>query len=128
MSDAFAQAINDLDEEAFQLLHGRWDPLEPEQVADLLSPSSVRWWIAGGRAARAGAAARHRDDTDVAVRADDLGELRNALSDWHLWEANSGTLLPLLTSTEGCEQLWARRNAQQPWQLGHHSWAQLARQ
>jgi hypothetical protein len=120
MSEAFAKAINDLDEEAFQLLYGRWDPLEPEQVADLLSPSSVRWWIAGGRAARAGAPARHHDDTDVAVRADDLDELRKALSDWHLWEANSGTLRPLLPGTaltEACEQLWARRNARQPWQL-----------
>jgi hypothetical protein len=120
MSDAFAKAINDLDEEAFQLLYGRWDPLEPEQVVDVLPPSSVRWWIAGGRAARAGAPARHHDDTDVAVRADDLGELRKALSDWHLWEAKSGTLRPLLPGTaltEGCEQLWARRDAQQPWQL-----------
>jgi hypothetical protein len=120
MSDAFVKAINDLDEEAFQLLYGRWDPLEPERVADLLSPSSVRWWIAGGRAARVGAPARHHEDTDVVVRADDLGELRTALSDWHLWETNSGTLRPLLPGaalTEGCEQLWARRNAQQPWQL-----------
>jgi hypothetical protein len=120
MSDAFARAINDLDEEAFQLLYGRWNPLEPEQVADLLCQSSVRWWIAGGRAARVGAPSRHHDDTDVVVRADDLGELRTALSGWHLWEANSGTLRPLLPGTaltERCEQLWARRNAQQPWQL-----------
>jgi hypothetical protein len=120
MSDAFAQAVHDLDEEAFQLLYGRWDPLEPEQVADLLSSASVRWWIVGGRAARAGAPPRHHDDTDVAVRAGDLGELRKALSAWHLWEANSGTLRPLLPGTaltEGCDGLWARRNAQQPWQL-----------
>jgi hypothetical protein len=27
MSDAFVKAINNLDEEAFQLLYGRWDPL-----------------------------------------------------------------------------------------------------
>jgi hypothetical protein len=120
MSDAFAEAINDLDEESFQLLYGRWDPLEPAQVADLLTPSSIRWWIAGGRAARAGAPPRHHEDTDVAVRADDLGELRNTLAAWHLWEANSGTLRPLLPGTaltEGCEQLWARRNAQEPWRL-----------
>ena len=120
MSGAFTKAIRNLDEEAFQLLYGRWDPLEPEQVADLLSSSSVRWWIAGGRAARANAPARHHDDTDVAVRAEDLDELRKALSPWHLWEANSGTLRPLLPDTaltEGCEQLWARRNARLPCQL-----------
>ena len=120
MGSAFAKAINGLDEEAFQALYGRWDPLEPAQVAELLRGSSVRWWIAGGRAARVGAPARHHEDTDVAVSAGDLEELRRDLADWHLWEANSGTLRPLLrgdTLTEGCEQLWARRNAQSSWQL-----------
>jgi len=117
---AFAKAINDLDEETFQSLYGRWDTLKPAQVADLLSTPSVRWWIAGGRAARVGAPPRHHDDTDVAVRIKDLGDLRSHLSDWHLWEANSGTLRPLLPGdhlTEGCEQLWARRDAQHPWRL-----------
>src|SRR5215468_273167 len=106
---AFAKAINNLDEETFQALYGRWDPLEPAQVAELFCASSVRWWIVGGRAARVGAPARNHEDTDVAVRINDLDELRNALSDWHLWEANSGTLRPLLPGdhlTEGCEQLW----------------------
>ena len=120
VSDAFAAAINNLDEDAFQLLYGSWDPLEPRQIAALLSPSSVRWWIGGGRAARVGAPARHHEDTDVVVRAGDLDELQKALGGWHLWEANSGALRPLLAGTaltEGCEQLWARRNARQPWQL-----------
>lgn len=120
MSEAFANAVNALAEEDFQLLYGRWAALEPAQVAVLLAASSIRWWIAGGRAARVGAPARHHADTDVAVNAGDLGELRTALADWHLWEANSGTLRPLLPGTaltEGCEQLWARRSAEQPWQL-----------
>jgi hypothetical protein len=120
MGSAFVKKINDLDEEAFQALYGRWDPLEPAQVAELFRAPSVRWWIAGGRAARAGAPDRHHEDIDVAVRIDDLDSLRKDLSDWHLWEANSGTLRPLLPGdhlTEGCEQLWARRNAQHPWQL-----------
>jgi hypothetical protein len=117
---AFAKAINGLDEETFQALYGRWDPLDPAQVAELFCASSVRWWIAGGRAARAGSPPRHHDDTDVAVRINDLGDLRSDLSDWHLWEANSGTLRPLLPGdhlTAGCEQLWARRDAQHPWRL-----------
>ena len=120
MGSAFVKKINDLDEEAFQALYGRWDPLEPAQVAELFRAPSVRWWIAGGRAARAGAPDRHHEDIDVAVRIDDLDGLRKDLSDWHLWEANSGTLRPLLPGdhlTGGCEQLWARRNAQHPWQL-----------
>jgi hypothetical protein len=120
VSDAFADAVNALDEDRFQLLYGRWDPLEPAQVADLLSGVPVRWWVAGGRAARVGAPARHHEDTDVAVRAGDLDELREALPDWHLWEANSGSLRPLLPGvamTVRCEQLWLRRDARQPWRL-----------
>jgi hypothetical protein len=99
VSDAFAQAINDLDKDAFQLLYGRWDPLEPQRIADLLSPTPVRWWIAGGRAARLGAPGRTHEDTDVVVRADDLSQLRKVLASWHLWEANSGALRPLLPGT-----------------------------
>ena len=120
MGSAFAKIINDLDEAAFQALYGPWDPPEPAQVMGLLAGSGVRWWIAGGRAARAGAAARQHDDTDIAVRLTDLDRLRAQLSGWHLWEANSGTLRPLLpgdTLTPGCEQLWARRDARHPWQL-----------
>jgi hypothetical protein len=101
-------------------LYGRWNPLEPEAVGELLSASAARWWIVGGRAARAGAPPRHHEDTDIAVRLDDLDELRQALSGWHLWEAHHGTLRPLLpgdTLTGGREQLWARRDAQQPWQF-----------
>jgi hypothetical protein len=120
VGDAFAKAINDLDAEQFQSLYGRWDPLEPAQVAELFSAAPVRWWIAGGRAARVGAQARHHEDTDIEVRIDDLGALRKQLSDWDLWEAHDGTLRPLLPGdslAEGREQLWARRDAQQPWQL-----------
>jgi Aminoglycoside-2''-adenylyltransferase len=120
VTDAFAAALDALDEEGFQLLYGRWDPLEPAQVANLFSEASLRWYVAGGRAARVGAPARHHDDTDIAVRAEDLDQLRQALADWHLWEAGSGSLRPLLPGvaiTEGCQQLWARRNAREPWQI-----------
>jgi hypothetical protein len=116
----FSEATASLDEEAFQALFGRWDPLEPEAVRRMLGPTTVRWYIAGGRAARAGAPPRHHEDTDVIVRMDDLAELRTALAGWHLWEAHSGSLRPLLPGvglSEGREQLWARLDAQHPWQL-----------
>ena len=92
MGSAFAKRVNDLDEEGFQALYGRWDPLDPAEVAELFSASTsaVWWWIAGGRPARLGAPARHHDDTDVAVRIDDLARLRTGLSDWQLWEATAG--------------------------------------
>jgi hypothetical protein len=117
---AFARAINSLGQEQFQSLYGRWDPLPPAEVARLLAASSIWWYIAGGRAARAGAVPRLHEDTDLVVSFSDLGELRRVLADWHLWEAHDGTLRPLLAGlalTEGPEQLWARRDAQHPWQL-----------
>jgi hypothetical protein len=120
VSKTFATAVRELDDQALQLLYGRWDPLVPGQVADLLAASSIRWCIAGGRAARVGAAARHHGDTDVMVRVGDLAELRSVLHGWHLWEATSGSLRPLLPGvplSDGCTGLWARRNASEPWQL-----------
>jgi len=120
MRRAFARALDELDEEQSQALYGPWDPLQPGQVAELLAGSGVRWWIAGGRAARAGSAARPHDDTDVAVDAGNLGALREHLADWHLWEAHDGTLRPLLpqdTPLKGREQLWMRRDSTRPWRL-----------
>lgn len=112
--------MNDLDEAAFQSLYGRWAPLEPAAVAALLAGSGVRWWIAGGRAARVGAPARRHEDTDLGVRLADLPALRHHLRDWHLWEAYEGTLRPLLPAealSAGREQLWVRRDAEHPWEL-----------
>jgi hypothetical protein len=120
MDSAFGRAANDLDEEAFQALYGPWDPLSPGQVAELFAGSAVWWWVVGGRAARIGAAPRPHEDTDVAVSRSNLDGLRETLSGWHLWEANDGTLRPVLAGqplSAGCEQLWMRRDAQRPWRL-----------
>lgn len=121
MPDSLTRALNALDEEAFQALYGRWDPLEPPEVAMLLAGSGVRWYIAGGRAARFGAPPRHHEDTDVVIRYQDVAALREALAGgWHLWEAHDGALRPFLPGCELApdrEQLWARRDARQPWQL-----------
>jgi len=120
MDSAFGRAANDLDEETFQALYGPWDPLTPGRVVELFAGSAVRWWVVGGRAARMGAPPRPHDDTDVAISRSDLDDLRKALSDWHLWEANDGTLRPVLPGqplSAECEQLWMRRDAQHPWRL-----------
>jgi hypothetical protein len=120
VSDTSAPAVNDLDEESFQLLYGRVDPFSPEQVAELFAPLGIRWWIVGGRAARFGAEPRHHEDLDVAVSRAALADVRQALSAWHLWEANSGSLRPLLPGaplSEDCEQLWVRQDSEHPWRL-----------
>jgi hypothetical protein len=128
VSDAFREAIGRLDEDAFQALYGPSDPMTPEEVAELLAGAGARWWIAGGRAARAGAPPRRHEDTDVAILAGDLGAVRRVMDGWHLWEALDGALRPLLPGvplTPGCGQLWVRRGARRPWRLefllDHHS-------
>lgn len=120
MRRAFAKALDSLDDEQLAALYGRCDPLQPQQVAELLAGLEARWFIVGGRAARAGSAARSHDDTDVAVDIAGLGALRAQLADWDLWEAHEGTLRPLLPSDsmlKGREQLWMRRDSSQPWRL-----------
>jgi hypothetical protein len=120
VSDAFREAIGRLDEDAFQALYGSWDPVAPQEVAELLAGAGVSWWIAGGRAARAGAPPRRHEDTDVAIRAGDLEAVRRVMGGWHLWEAVDGALRPLLPGvplTPECGELWVRRDARQPWRL-----------
>lgn len=111
----------DEEEERFQRLYGRWLAPDPQQVVELFGGAPFRWWIAGGWAVEAGGGRRRRhDDTDVAVLLQEVDLVREWLSDYHLWEAHSGTLRPLVPDDElrpGPEQLWVRRDATQPWLL-----------
>ena len=120
MPRTVSQVVNEFEHERFEALYGRWEPLSPAAVARILGSTKVRWYIAGGRAARVGAPSRRHEDTDIVVRLDDLDELRLAFADWHLWEPHEGSLRPLLPGlslAEGREQLWARLDAHHPWQL-----------
>jgi len=58
-----------------------WAPLDPEAVARLLAPASIRWWLSGGAALDRwlGRAIRPRPNTDVSVTASDLAALLDAL-------------------------------------------------
>ena len=51
MDSAFARAANDLDEETFLAPYGRWDPLDPGQVAELFAGSPVPRCAGGSLAA-----------------------------------------------------------------------------
>jgi hypothetical protein len=108
-----------MDEAEFQALYGRWQPLAPREVRDLLAGSGVRWWIAGGYALElAGREPRPHDDVDVGIPFDDLPALRAHLAHLHLWEAHDGALRPLLPGEElreGREELWVRDDGSQPW-------------
>jgi hypothetical protein len=109
------------EEEEFQRLYGPWQPMQPGEVAGLMQGCGFLWWVAGGHALEvAGAGPRQHGDTDVAVLHRDLALVRAWLSGFHLWEAHSGSLRPLLAGehmTDGREQLWMRKDAFGPWLL-----------
>jgi hypothetical protein len=111
--------VGELSEEEFQRLYGRWQPYTPQEVAQLLDGAPFLWWIAGGWAAEAaGAPTRRHEDTDIVVLYDDLPAIRSWLSEFHLWEAHAGSLRPLLPGDElhaESQQLWMRRDAENPW-------------
>jgi hypothetical protein len=120
VSVTFRAAMNGLDDASFHSLYGPWDPMTPEQIAGLLGTCGARWSIAGGRAARAGAAPRRHEDTDIAIRVPDLDSIRQVMRGWHLWEVADGALRPLLAGvalSPDCGQLWVRRDSRQPWRF-----------
>ena len=120
MSVTFREAVSHLDRASFHALYGDWDPMPPELIAGLLADCGARWMVAGGRAARAGARPRHHGDTDVEVRAAHFEAVRAVLGGWHLWEVDDGALKPLLPCvalSPGCDELWVRREAGQPWRF-----------
>jgi len=61
--------LDQLDDESFQRLYGRWEGMTPAEVAALLDGAPFRWWVAGGWAAEAaGGTGRRHEDTDVKAR------------------------------------------------------------
>jgi hypothetical protein len=120
MDDGFREAVVHLNDEEFHGLYGPWSAMTPAEVAAELAGCTSPWWVAGGRAARAGAEPRRHEDTDVVVLAGDLEAVRTAMAGWHLWENVNGTLRPLLPGVavrRECEQLWVRRDSRSPWRM-----------
>jgi Aminoglycoside-2''-adenylyltransferase len=103
----------------FQALYGPWRPLPPAEVASLFSGSGVQWWIGGGWAVDAAArVTRVHEDVDVVVLRHEFSDVRRRLSEFHLWEAESGALKPLAADEalrEEVSQVWIRRDAYSPW-------------
>ncbi|HZE39146.1 MAG TPA: hypothetical protein VE172_10085 [Stackebrandtia sp.] len=119
MPEAPRLVANDLSEPEFLSWYGPWDPLSPTEIAELLDGSGVRWWIVGGLAIDAATGtSRPHDDVDVTLPMRDVAALRAHLPAMHFWEAHSGSLNPLLGDNPmmpGRQQLWARRDATEPW-------------
>jgi hypothetical protein len=111
-----------LDHDEIVRLYGPWAARTPRDVAALMEGYSGRWWIAGGWAIEAfTGVARAHDDIDPSIPRSDVGALREHLAGrLDVWEADSGTLRPLVGEDSGvsdeCENLWLRASGADPWE------------
>ena len=107
---------------------GPWQPWQPEEVARLLAPLPVRWWIAGGWALDLflGEKTREHEDIDVLFLRRDQREMRTRLQGWDVQEAHPELLpgsWPFLEWREGTplspevHDIWCRPDDTQPWAL-----------
>ena len=102
---------------------GRWKPLSPAEVSDLLAKLDSHWWIAGGWAIdlHLGEQTRAHDDIDVLILRDDQSEVQRHLSDWDLHAADPpGTLRPWTTGEvlpAQVHDIWCRPRPASSWWL-----------
>jgi hypothetical protein len=109
------------DDLAWQHIYGRWAPLTPAALRDVLSGFERPWWIVGGYAVEAfTGVTREHEDIDVCIFLKDVQAFRAHLEPrYHLWSNDGGTfrffdekhpepLAPL-------SQIWVRENASAPW-------------
>ena len=71
----------------------RWEPLDPEGVAELLAGTSARWWLSGGVALERwlGRPIREHPNTDVSTTAHDLAALvENLPAGYSAWAPDDG--------------------------------------
>jgi hypothetical protein len=123
VDDEFRRRVDELDEEQFQQLYGRWEHMRPADAATLFAGFHEPWWIAGGWAIEAfSGVARPHDDVDVCVLERDVpAVVEHFRATHHVWAAGSGMLYPMLTPTQEVpkhmRQLWIRERAAEPWLL-----------
>jgi hypothetical protein len=103
----------------FQRWYGPASPLHPTAVSRLFAGTGIDWWVVGGWSLEPDPSRprRHHEDIDVAVRLDQVDEVRAALSGFHLWQTFPGLrpVLPAEPFPAGVHQLWVRRDAWSPW-------------
>jgi hypothetical protein len=121
MTDTPPLSPKEMEDDEFFRLYGPWEPLSARQVAELLDPIGIPWWIVGGQAMEAfTGVTRHHADIDVSIFRRHLAELRGALSSrFHLWSAGDNMLRPINDRFpephEGSDQVWVREHALAPW-------------
>lgn len=105
----------------WQRIYGRFEPLTPLQLRQLLGGFQRPWWIVGGYAIEAFTnVPRDHEDIDVCIYVEDVPAFRAHLEPrFHLWSNYGGTfrffdkdhpepLAPL-------SHVWVREDAQSPW-------------
>jgi len=110
-----------VDDEDFHRIYGRFAPLTPLGLRDLLVGFERPWWIVGGYAIEAFTGIeREHEDIDVSIFVEDVPAFRAHLEPrFHLWSNYGGTfrffddknpepLAPL-------SQIWVREHAEAPW-------------
>ncbi len=111
-----------LDHDEIVRLYGPWQARTPQDAAELFAGYDRPWWIAGGWAIEAFTGVpRDHGDVDPSIPRSDIGALRRHLAGrLDVWEADSGTLRPLLDGddevTDECENLWLRPSGAEPWE------------
>src|SRR6202041_499078 len=92
---------------------GNWASTTPEDAASWFSSLTVPWWIAGGWALHLflGRQFREHGDFDVGVLRRDFPQLRAALSNWEVFEAQNNRLSLLsdgMAPRQDVNSLWCR--------------------
>ena len=109
------------EEQRFQRLYGRWEPLDVVGARALMADFGRPWWIVGGYAIEAfTGVTRHHEDIDITIFRSDLDRLREMVADrLHVWSAGGGALRPVDDDRpephEGAGQVWLREHAGAPW-------------
>ena len=98
-----------------------WQPVTPDQAADLLVGFPDPWWLAGGWAIDlfAGRTTRSHGDMDIALLRGSEPALRAHFAGWDVQIAHNGAFEAwsgeILDPTR--HQFWSRRQANGPWVL-----------
>lgn len=102
--------------------NAKWEPLTPQQVAELLRGVDVPWWIAGAWALDlfAGRQTRAHEDIEISVFRGDEHKIRERLKGWEFSVAQGGALTPLVAGKalpSDAHELWCRERRRETWQL-----------
>ena len=103
---------------------GRWEPLAPREVRELLDACPVPWWIGGGYAIDAFVGRfdrRVHDDVDIGLPAREQHAVRASLVGWDFHCADPpGQLRPWRPGEhleEPIHDVWVRERVDGPWRL-----------